>query len=166
MARAQKRVTAWDDQLVLGTTLFDGVTGSFILVENSADSEKRGCTIVRILVGMQFVPAVPNAVNGLMVVTLGIGVTSDDAFSAGALPDPEVDADFPVQGWMYRDRFMVADVASGGNAGAILRVEKDLRAQRKIDRSSPFMSVRVDNIQGTAFSVIESGIVRVLYKLP
>ena len=166
LARAARRTTAWDDQLILSTALSDGVTGSVILAENVGDSEHRGCTIVRMLIGMQFMPINPGGINGQMAVTIGIGLASDDAFSAGALPDPEVDADFPVAGWMYRDRFVVGNLTPGAGPYLVLRVEKDLRAQRKLDRSTPFMSVRPDLVNGSAFSIIESGIIRILYKLP
>ena len=152
--------------MINATTLVEATQAPVLLAENVADPEKRGCTIVRMLIGMQFFPASPNAVNGVQRVMIGVGVTSDDAFSAGALPDLETDADFPVQGWMYRDSFNLADIASGGNPGLILRVEKDIRAQRKIDRSTPFLVVRTNQVQGTAFAVIESGIIRILYKLP
>ena len=166
MARANKRITAWDDQLVNTVNLVEGTQAPVLLAENVADPEKRGCTIVRMLIGIQIMPSNPNTANGTQRVMIGVGVTSDDAFSAGALPDLETDADFPVQGWMYRDSFVVVDIASGGNPGMVVRIEKDIRAQRKIDRSTPFLVLRTNTIQGSTIGVMYSGIVRILYKLP
>ena len=158
-------MTAWDDQLLSSFTLTSGVTATSILTENVADPEKRGCTIQRVIVGLDFSPNLPNAVNGASTISMGIGLTSDDAFAAAALPDPEVDADFPVSGWLYRNRVLITDTVTGGNWRSI-RVDQDLRVARKMDRSTVFMSFRAEQMSGAAFNVHVSGLIRVLYKLP
>ena len=97
----QRRRTAWDD-LVLGTNLDSASTNSFLLMGNVADPEKRGCTVVRIIVHMWYVAATPGTTNSLTSIDVGIALVSDDAFSANALPEIGVADDFPVGGWYPR----------------------------------------------------------------
>ncbi len=166
LARAQRRLTAWDDQLVTSLSVTSGAENSFLLTENVSDTEKRGCTIVRIILALELLPSVPGNVSGVQTVSMGIGATSDDAFAAGALPNAEVDTDFPVMGWLWRGKYLVRDETLATGIVPFPRIDADLRSQRKIDRSSVFVILQNTPVQGTAFNILVSGMVRVLYKLP
>ena len=72
-ARPQRRGTAWDDQIIVGTTITNAAsTTGLLLVENVADPEKRGCTVVRIIVHIYIMPAVPGNTSGVQAVSLGM----------------------------------------------------------------------------------------------
>ena len=164
---APRRLTAWDDQVITLTTLASGGTGlQLLLCENVADPEKRGCTLIRIIIGLSFFPTPPGQVSGRQAVSFGIALASDDAFTGGALPDPETDDDYPVSGWLFRTTFPVFDetLATSGPIG--YRIERDIRSGRKLDRSSIYMDMHSAGDEGTQFSIGVIGLVRCLYKLP
>ena len=161
----RRRTTAWDDQTITSLTASSGASQEVLLIENVADSEKRGCTLVRTLVRLTAMPSSITSVNGIQLVHFGIGLTSDDAFAAGALPDVEIDDDYPVAGWVWRDSVYVRD-STVASAGQIVRLEAELQSQRRLDRSSVFLTFSNVPVQGTPFAVSVGGIVRMLYKLP
>ena len=161
---AQRRGTAWDDQLFTVTQVNGVQAGAILLVEDVADPEKRGCTVVRIIMRVTLLPVVINGVTGRQTVSVGIALASDDAFAAGALPDPQTQADYPVGGWMYRDQVVVPSESTGVVPHVVLQA--DLRAQRKLDRSSLFFTYHSQLDEGVSFEVQLTGIIRVLYKLP
>ena len=103
--------------------------------------------------------------DSAMVIDVGIGVTSTEAFAAGAasLPSPVVSTEYPPRGWLYvaRKTYTVVVQAEGIN---ILWPEFsfDLRSMRKIDKGVLFMSVHNSNSDGAANNVILRGRVRVL----
>ena len=137
-----------------------------MIAQNVADPEKRGCTIVRILAHLWLTATTPGAVSGIQRVHCGIGLASDDAFSANALPDIDQDSDFPVGGWMWRDLYVIKDETLASGVFAPIEIKVDLRAQRKMDRASVFLARSNTANEGSAFSVRMTGLVRVLYKLP
>ena len=166
-ARAQRRGTAWDDQIILGTTITNAATTTaLLLAENVADPEKRGCTVVRVIPHLYIMPATVGVVSGVQAVSLGIGLVSDDAFAAGVFPEPNSDDDFPVSGWMYRDTFAVKDETLATGPIPPIELYRDLRVQRKLDRSSMCLMMINQGIEGSTFNVMLIGVVRVLYKLP
>ena len=97
-----------------------------------------------------------------------MGVTSDEAFSAGVLPDPTgsgTTAEFPVNGWVLRDRAVVVD-DTGSVQWVNHTLRYDLRAQRKIDNAVLFLVMNNQPIRGTVFNVRMIGLVRALCLLP
>jgi len=133
---------------------------------NVADTEKRGCTLVRTVVGLCLRAASPGVVSGQQRVTIGIALVSDDAFSASAVPDVEDAADFPVQGWLWREVRLVYDETLATGIINPVEVRLDLRAARKLDRSSMVLLMSNENLEGTGFDVRVLGLIRSLYKLP
>ena len=168
IARAQRRNTAWDDRLLLGSAIDvpAGGRSSLQLALNVSDPEKRGCTVVRIIMDLVVWPIPPGAVSGVDLLSMGVQMVSDDAFAAGAMADPEDDADFPVTGWLYRGVFLVRDETLATGIGDFTVVQKDLRVQRKMDRGTLVLTVHNTGLEGTFFTIRTTGIVRVLYKLP
>ena len=162
VARGQRRRTAWDDQIVT-LPVTTGAATSVLLVEDAADPELRGCTMIRTIIGVDLFPDVQGAVTGVQRLTMGIGVASDDAFAAGSLPEPDDQTDYPQGGWVYRASFNVADRV--GESLPLVRVDQDLRAARKIDRSSVYLRIQNTAVQGSTFTIQLSGLIRVLYKL-
>ena len=164
---AARRGTAWDDLLV-NQTLTSAVQDIRELMQLVADPEKRGCTLIRTIIDLTFHPVSPGQVSGQQAVDLGIGLVSADARVAGAVPDSDVSGDFPVSGWIYRNRVRVVDetIATGIVDYSGGRIEVDIRGQRKLDRSDVVLISLNTPIQGTAFNVNMLGIIRMLYKLP
>ena len=163
---APKRVTAWDDTLIDLTVANLAATQSQGLVQNVADPEKRGCTAVRMILHLQLFPTSPGAVSGVQNVQFGVGLVSDDAFVAAAMPDPSAGDDFPVGGWMYRDSLLVVDETIATGPVPFTVVKQDLKVQRKLGRSTVALMANNTAIQGSNFAIGFRGIIRILYKLP
>ena len=163
--RTARRQTAWDDQMFNSVSTVSTSTASLI-IQNTADPEKRGCTVVRILVHLWLHAATPGAASGQQQIELGIAMASDDAFVGGALPDVETGDDFPIGGWLWRDVFLVIDETLANGPVPAVEVKIDLRSQRKLDRASIYLATHHSAIEGTDFNIRRSGIIRSLYKLP
>ena len=105
---AARRRTAWDDQIV-DFDIASGGQALFLLMENVADPEKRGCTLIRTIMGVDVNCAVPGQVSGQQKVSIGIMLVSDDAFVAGAaaMPNPATESEFPVGGWLLREQHLL-----------------------------------------------------------
>ena len=164
MAGGQRRGTAWDDLYLSGSVANAG-QDIVRLLPNVSDTEKRGCTAIRVLYHAWYSPTSPGVANGVMSLDVGIGLVSDDAFSASAVPEADDADDFPVAGWVYRDRWAVMDSVDSRDIQPV-EAFRDLRAQRKLDRSSLVMLHEASTHVGTAFTIKFIGLVRVLYKLP
>ena len=163
-ARAQRRMTAWDDE-IFESILATGAVVSVPLMVNVSDAEKRGCTLIREIINLTFRADTMVVAEGSQRVTCGLALSSDDAFAGAALPDAHVAADFPVGGWLWREQIFVRDSAVA-HAGQVVSIWRDLRASRKCDRSTVYLTVKNEGDAGTAFNVNVQGMIRLLYKLP
>ena len=69
------------------------------------------------------------------IVTIGLGITSSDAFvnGAGSMPDPAGDPGYP---WLYwSDSWLLAEVAAAEHdteGSAVYRMQVDTKAMRKV----------------------------------
>ena len=135
-------------------------------LQNTTDTEKRGCTLIRTIMSMTLMPNSPGVVSGVTRVRMGIQMVSDDAFAANSMADPENAADYPVQGWLWRGHELVVDETLATGVVPFVAVKIDLRAQRKCDRSQAVLSVNNETLEGTAFTLRFVGMIRALYKLP
>ena len=162
---APRRLTAWDDRM-LNQTLADNSQDVQALMVNIADPEKRGCTLIRTLVHMQYLATNPGTVSGVNLVHFGMALVSDDAFAASIVPDTETGDDFPVMGWVFRDQISVVDETLATGPIPPVDVRLDLRSARKLDRSTLVWIAKSVSREGTVFAVQQTGIVRCLYKLP
>jgi len=166
MARAQRRNTAWDDTRI-ASDVANGSTANVEIASDVGDAEKRGCTLIRTILSLWIHASTPGAVSGSQIVFLGMQLASDDAFTGGALPDVEVGADFPMAGWIWRESVFITDetLAAGGSIQPIA-LWRDIRSQRKLDRSTVMLSIHSAPTEGTAFNIRVVGLMRLLYKLP
>ena len=98
--------------------------------------------------------------------TWGLEMTSEDALAVGAMSDPDDASDFPVSGWLIRRRVFIVDETLANGPLPPVREDFDLRAMRKLDRSTLAFVVNNNGVEGTAFAVRTTGLIRVLYKLP
>ncbi len=129
-----------------------------------SQDERRGLTIVRLLIDLAVTPSPTNGVVGTQTSLMGIGVASFEAFGAGVVPDSNVETDRPARGWLWRSSLVILDDAD--NVVPSMRVQADVRAKRRVDDGVPFLNMVNQDRTGTAFTIRVTGIVRVLYLLP
>ena len=157
-----RRQTTWFDQMFNS----DVATGLQALQRLTPSGENlEGFTAIRLLLTLILHPSTPAAVSGSQRVDFGIGVSSEEAFTLGvnALPNAEVETEFPERGWLLRDSQMVTDEAGGFLP---LRLTYDLRSQRKIENGVLYFIATSTPIEGTTFNVRMLGIARVLCLRP
>jgi len=163
---ARRRTTAWEDTFISQTLANNARLDQDLLV-NVSDADKRGLTVVRTLIHLWYTSgASAPAVVGSQKLFQGIQLASEDAFDAMALPDPNNATEYPIGGWMYRDIIVVNESAVGLHTNAPRELWRDLRSQRKLDRSEMVFSVENNASSGASFDVDVVGLIRVLYKLP
>ena len=161
--QGKRRGTDWIDQLV-NFTLASGTGSPITLLPGRTPEEMQGYTLIRTIMCYQIMPEAAGAVIGEQVVDIAIGTASQEAFAAGVVPDPSVEADEPQRGWVYRCRHHVRD--STGFSIQYPTFERDLRAMRKIDNGELYLVTDNFALVGTAFSIRFLGIIRSLFKQP
>ena len=158
------RNRAWADLLFGPSAL---VVGTDIIVDLLANAPTVDTlTAVRIVGELNAHYDVTNTiVDSDSVVDLGIGVTSMQAFAAGAnsVPDPSTMTDYPPRGWLYVTRKYVGqsltDTTGVTSVQAVFSF--DVRAMRKIDKG--ILYLRMANVMINVGGAMEvSGRVRVL----
>jgi len=120
-------------------------------------------TLLRTIIGIDVGYSVHDAGEGSQLVSIGIGVTTAEAFAASVLPDPEVEADFPVRGWIWRARYRVFGFAADQPAVFTRRVDLDLRSQRKLENGVAFINIQNTAVEGVSSTVLMTGLVRQLW---
>ena len=163
---SRRRRTVWNDQGINVELVSGATAGSVSLVNGLSPDEMSGWTLTRVLIGLTLIPAIPSAVTGTQMLSLGLGLLEQSAFLAGATPDPSDGSDFPTSGWIYRARHVVEDDTGPGRGRLGIRVDQDIRAQRRFRINSYALMFANDVLAGTAFDVDVTGMVRSLYLLP
>ncbi len=158
-----RRQTDWVDTVV-DLTIGSGSQANVSLVTGLAPVNLRGITLGRTLVRLTLNSATIAGAFGAQSVNAAIGVTSQEAFAAGVLPDPDVSGDKPSRGWIYRDHVGVGQ--NGVGSPVIFDMRADIRALRKLENGELFLIVTSDPVTGTAFTVECRGLVRALMILP
>jgi len=158
-----KKVKQWSS-LASGQIFF--TTGTTSGVGTIAFGEAK--TILRML-GEYTIQATASAAAGdFAIVTVGIGVTSTDAITAGgaALPDPAGEAEYP---WLYHASHALIFASNGPDhspQGASVRHRFDVRSMRKVKpRESLSMIVQYVDGAGAPPITFGTGIIRVLNAL-
>ena len=140
-------------------------TGSLLIGVEPDDT--RGITLTRVLVRLNLMPGSVDVSNlSYQRFALGIGVTDQEAFAAGVLPDPLTSTDQPGLGWVWRDEQAVIVSSSSALEALITRVHVDFKSQRKIDDFELYHIFENTNAQGTGAAVRVTGLVRCLFLLP
>ena len=128
--------------------------------------DTQGFTVVRTLFCYQLSPTTPGVVSGQQRVSIGIGVASEEAFNAAVVPNPSVASEEPTLGWIYRCIHLVVDETLATGKPEVVRVDRDIRASRKIDSGKLYLVWENEAVEGSTFSVRLSGMLRCLIKLP
>jgi len=158
--------TIWID-----TLLDDSIASAGQFVANLAggidQNEMRlgGMTLMRTIVGIDIGTSVHDSGEGSQKIDIGIGLASREAAAAAVLPDPGTAVDFPPRGWIFRLRCRVYGFAADQPAVYNLRVDRDIRARRKLDNGEPYIIVDNVAIEGVAVPVRVVGLIRQLWLL-
>ena len=158
-----RRASDWIDTLYSDTTA-TGAQTLTSLMTGVAPVNVRRQTLVRTLISVYLQSATVAGVWGTQIVDLGIGITSQEAFAASVVADPNSANDQPSRGWIYRNRVVVSQ--NGAGAPVTVLLQADIRASRKLDDGECFIVVNNTALLGTTFSVAISGIIRQLWLLP
>ena len=97
-------------------------------------------------------------------IDVGIGVGSQEAFTAGVVPDPNVQADYPTIGWLYiTTKMMVINNSSGTLEGFHFpEWHFDVGANRKVDKGVLYLAVHNTGADGGGAQIRIIGRVRSL----
>ena len=165
MTTAVRRPTTWGDQvfnqsIVSGASLLLDLRGSLIA------SDTQNSTVTRVILSMSLFQDGFVAVDGRMRASFGAGVASAEAFTLGvtAIPDPDIEGDRPQRGWMWRADYVVMSEI-GQRIDSVIRIETDLRSQRKVENGIPYLRLVNTLVEGSSFTVRLTVTIRTLFKL-
>jgi len=162
------RPTVWEDTLV-NEDITSGGSALVGLTLQLDDTSKRGSTITRMLIRLNFHEEVLNSGTALQRVDLGIGIASQEAFALGvtALPAPQTATERPRLGWYFREEVMVRSSTTDTGFGVpVLRVQADIRAMRKLENGELYLRMNSVGSVGVDFTVRAVGLIRTLVRLP
>ena len=154
----------WIDAMINLTLPSGGQANQSLMVGVSATQTRFDrMTLLRTIIGFDIAHVVHDSGEGSQVVSVGIGVASQEAFAAGSLSDPEVAGDFPTKGWVYRSRYRIWGFAADQPTIFTRRVDLDIRAKRVLSNGESFIIASNAAQEGVASSVEVTGIVRQLW---
>ena len=158
--------TIWIDKLP-NLVVASGAQGAFSLSPTITQTQLRleRLTLIRLIIGIDIMPSIRDSGEGDTLVSLGIGVFSDEATQAGVFADPTVETDHPARGWPWRGRYRVYAVAADDQNVSRVRVDVDIRAARKLENGVLMMVVNNDPSQGVATPITMTGIIRSLFNV-
>ncbi len=120
-------------------------------------------TLTRTIVGIDIANTVHDSGEGSQQVALGIGITSQESFAAGTVPEPQVASDFPARGWVWRALYRVYGFAADQPAVFNARIDKNIKAQRKLENGEAYLVVDNNAIEGVAAVIRVHGLIRQLW---
>jgi len=120
-------------------------------------------TLMRTIMGVDLAYTVHDAGEGSQLFALGLGVESQEAFAAGVHPDPFTTGDFPTRGWVFRGVWRVFGFAADQPAVFTARIDKDIRARRKLENGLSFIVGDNLALEGAASAITVTGIIRQLW---
>jgi len=161
------RRRGWADFMV-NLDLADAVPQSANLLTTAPDNDNM--TVARIIGRLRAVHTSPTAqVDSRMIVNVGIGVSSAEAFAvatAAGLPVISAADSSPARGWLWRDQGSVIKVHSTGTTYEIMVTADfhfDVGAMRKVDKGILFLIAQIDDVSGTPANILLTGLVRSMY---
>ncbi len=154
------RNRAWADTIFCGSVLVDEGSSLINLLLDAPVVDT--LTAVRIVIDLSIGPLVTTTVEASNCISVGIGVSSREAVTAAAIPDPAQSDQYPPRGWLYvankASRFIIQ---SSGIHATYALFQADLHAMRKVDKGVLFLAMGNAGVIGTE-SVAIFGRVRVL----
>jgi len=161
-----KRSTFWVDTLLTKVIASSGSVHVSLIENESAPSVLSDLTLIRTIICVDLHYTVHDSGEGFQVWNMGIFVQSREAAAALITPDPDVAADHPMGGWVFRCGGSLHGFAADQPAVDVRHLERDIRAMRKLQRGVLSLVVSNDAGTGAASSISMTGIIRCLYKMP
>ena len=154
-----RRQRDWVDIFVDESTA-DGTLDQEGLIDQTLSN--RGKTLVRMIIGLNIQSAL-EVVDSVatMIYSVGIGLISSEIGETDTQINVGVQNDVTASGWLFRRRLVVRQGYDGG-----VRIEADIRAQRKLLYGVPRIFIQNSSNVGTPFTVTSTGLIRCLYLLP
>ena len=138
---------------------------SLITGFSAADTRLAQMTLLRTIIGVDIAYTVHDSGEGSQKVSLGIGITSQEAFAAGTLPDPVLATDYPTRPWIWRAEYRVFGFAADQPTIFTRRLDLDIRAMRKLENGEVFIVVDNFPIEGVTASITVLGLIRQLWNV-
>ena len=160
---ASRRATDWIDTLVAEQTATGAQSLSFLMT-GVAPVNVRRQTLVRTIIELRAYSSSVAGAWGTQRLSLGIGITSQEAFAAAVVADPNTSNDQPSRGWIFRTQIVLSQ--NGEGAQVVFDIRGDIRSQRKLDDGECFIVINNTTDLGISFSVNVTGLVRQLWLLP
>jgi len=160
---ADKRSTIWIDTIIQHTV----AVGTPQVIELSFVPDRfqrNNLTLERTILCLDFTFLATLATNVISLVDYGIGMSAPEALAAipPAIPDPNVAADRPIRGWIYRcSRMLQSD--QDGTRHNIASDNKDIRAKRKLDNGEAYIALENTTVEGVPSVLRVVGLIRMLY---
>ena len=124
-----------------------------------------GLTLLRTIIGLNVAHLIHDSGEGSQRVFLGIGCGSQEAVAASAVPDPSVEQDYPPRGWVWKTAGRTYGFAADQAAVFDWRIDRDIRARRKLDNGDCYLIVENIADQGTNGIIVVMGLIRQLWML-
>ncbi len=159
MARTIWIDTLIDQQVANASSAFQSLMSGV----TALDTRLKGMTLMRTIIGVDIAHLVHDSGEGSQDFTVGIGVTTQEAFNAGVIPDPNSETDFPTRGWVWRYRCRTYGFAADQAAVYNLRVDKDIRSRRRLENGECYIVMNNDADQGSTGTVNLIGLIRQLW---
>jgi len=156
MTTARRR-RLWSDRLIDEDTVVAGVDEELLINPGDIDEIGKGSTLVRMIISLSIQPLaiVPVSVS-TVIMSYGVGLTSPEV-TEGTI-NVGLEGEVPSSGWLWRDRVVVRE-----SAPIPLRLNFDIRSQRKLMYGEPRLFLANDADVGVSFIVRTKGIIRCLY---
>ena len=151
----RKRAAEWFDTNFLDLQLASNTNTGTSLTVNIEDDEKKGLTIVRLIINLSYRTTTVGVGQRIAV---GVCLLNDDAVAAAAIPDPETDDE--KAGWMFRDGLHVINNAAADGA-SMGHIKVDIRSARKFPDEDFDMFI-IQETGPAATNVQVNGIIRLL----
>jgi len=156
-------------RLWIDTNFDDNITTSVAVLKSlmtgvsAAQTRFDQMTLLRTIIGFNVGRLTHDSGEGSEIVSVGIGLASQEAFAAGSVSDPETPTDFPIRGWVWRGRYRIFGFAADDPTIFTQRIDLDLRAKRRLENGETFLNATLANIEGTNSTARLDGIVRQLW---
>ncbi len=157
------RRTDWVDT-ILNLEVTVGAQTQTGLMTGLSTADTRGLTIIRTILQIEMFSNNIAGAFGVALMDLAIGITSQEAFAAGVVPDPRTSSDRPPRGWMWRTSKLVTQ--NGVGTSIVTTYAADVRGGRKVENGAVFMVADHTALLGAGFQVNVRGLCRMLTKLP
>ncbi len=161
-----RRRRTWADRTLDILITSGGQTIPIDMLVDLPDTDVK--TVTRVIGKLTITYADPDAaVTSIQRIDAGIGVAAREAFTAGIVPDPAVQADYPALGWIWVGTMTAMKVNQSGTTEAFHVPEErfNVGAQRKVDKGVLYFVADSTLITATGASVRVTGRLRTLVLL-